>query len=1046
MRKLFLLLFGVVFFALQAMAQQRTITGKVIDEKGQPVANASVMVKGTTAGTSTNVDGSYTLTLPPNASILVITSVGMETIEVKISSTANYNVQLKATDKSLEEVVVVAFGTVKKADFMGSAARIKGSDISERPNTNVLASLVGASPGVQTNAGSGQPGSAPDIRIRGFGSINAANDPLYVVDGIPFSGSVANINSFDIEDITVLKDASSTSLYGARAANGVVMITTRKGKKGTKPLISLDINRGSTDRAIPEYDRVNAYDYYPVIWQAIRNSLIYRTSPLTPAAAANQASTTIKSLLGYNPFNVADNSIVGLDGKLNPAAQLLYKPEDLDWEKSISRYGQRSNINLAVSGGQDKTDYFFSLGYLDEKAYIIRSDYKRYNGRINVNTQVTSWFKTGLNLSGTFTKSNQASSTGTTANVNPFGFTRNMGPIYPVYAYIPGTNQYLRDGLGNVRYDYGNLSAFGLPNRPGALAGRHITAETELNKEDFKRNFWGARTFGEITFLKNFKFTTNLSVDVTNRSDLQFYNKEVGDGAPSGSITKSTQTITGINIQEILNYNKTIKGHNFDVMVGHENNDYKQEDFSAGRTVQIVSGIYELVNFSTPGSSTSTSDNHRVEGYFSRLGYNYEQKYYAGLSFRRDGSSRFEKDKRWGSFWSVNAAWVLSKEKAFMDLKAISYLKLRFSHGTAGNDRGIGFYASKPLFTLGFNNALEPGTYQASLGNRDLEWEANKQTDVALEFGLFKNRLNGVVEYFNRVSDNLLFDVPLPLSSGITTQTRNIGSMYNRGFELNLNGDVLLFGGFKWNMNLNLTKVKNRITKLPQEEIISGTKKLKVGQSLYDYWLRDYRGVDPADGAVIFLADNSTGAGVRVVKGETVTTNINNAKFNYVGSAIPDYYGSLTNTFTYKGFELSVLTTFQKGGKVYDVTYANLMSPGTYGSASHIDVLRAWKNPGDETGIPRMDVGQTGIFNAASSRWLTDASFMNFRSVSISYNISPELISRFRLKSARFSVTGENLHLFSKRKGMNVEESFTGVTSPAFIPARVISAGINVTF
>lgn len=1049
MRKCFFLLGALLIFTLTAVAQ-RTVTGKVTDEKGAPVSGASIQVKGTSTGVVSNPDGSFSVPVPAAGKVLIISAVDMGTKEITIGNQTSVTAILTQADKSMEEVVVVAYGTVKKESFTGSANKIKGADIAERPLTNIGTALVGAAPGVQTNAGSGQPGSAPAVRIRGIGSVSSSNDPLYVVDGVPFSGSIANLNSNDIEDMTVLKDASSTALYGARAANGVIMITTRKGKKGAKPTISLDFNRGVSDRAIPEYDRLNARDYYPVMWQAYRNSLIYRaTSPLTPVAASTQATNDIKTLLAYNPFNVANNAIVLTDGKLNPAAELIFKEEDLDWEKSIKRLGQRNNVNLTISGGQEKTDYFMSIGYLDEKGYIIRSDYNRINGRLNLNTQATSWLKTGLNISGTFTKSNQASSTGTTAFVNPFNFTRGIGPIYPIYAYSPtNPGQYLLDANGNVQYDLGNMSALGLPNRPGGgYGGRHITAETELNQERFKRNFWGARTYAEISFLKNFKFTTNISVDVTNRSDMSYGNKVVGDAAPSGSISRSTQTITNYNLNQLLNYNKKVKRHTIDALLGHENYDYKQEDFSANRTNQIVSGNYELVNFSSPGSSTSTSDVYRVEGYFSRVNYDYDGKYFAGLSFRRDGSSKFASDVRWGNFWSASAAWRLDKESFLAGSKVISALKIRTSYGQTGNDGGISFYAYQPLFTLGFNNAFEPGVIQASLGNKDLEWEASKQFDAALEFGLFKNRINGTFEFFNRVSDNLIFDVPLPLSSGVSSQTRNVGSMYNRGVEINLNADVLKIGDFTWNVNVNLTKIKNEITRLPQTEIISGTKKLMVGHSIYDYWLREWRGVDPANGAALYTAQNGTLAGSIVLKaGDTVTTSINNGKFIYTGSAIPDFYGSITNTFTYKRVEISALLTFQKGGSVYDVTYAGLMDPGNYGAAVHVDALKAWKQPGDITNIPRMDAGQRGISNGASNRWLTDASFLNFRNVTLSYTFSPRVLSNLKMKSVRFSVTGENLKIFTKRKGMNVEESFTGVTSQAFIPARIISAGFNITF
>lgn len=1051
MRKIVSMTLVLLFSVLSILAQDKVVTGKVTDSKdGSPLSGVSISVKGTNLGTSTDANGIFKVSVPASAKVLVISSVNYETVELSLGSRTNLNIAMTSASKAMDEVVVVAYGTVKKEALTGSVSKIKGSEIATRPLANVAAALVGAAPGVQTSAVNGQPGSAPAVRIRGFGSISSSNDPLYVVDGVPFSGNIANLNPNDIEDMTILKDAASTALYGARAANGVIMITTRKGKKGAKPALTFSLNKGTSDRAIPEYERVNVYDYYPVMWEAYRNSLVYRTtSPLTVAAASAQATTDIKGLLGYNPFNVANNAIVGTDGKLNPNAQLIYKPEDLNWENAIKRLGQRTDANMTIAGGQDKSDYFISLGYLNEKGYVIRSDFRRITGRINVNSQATNWLKVGLNISGTTTKSNQASSTGSTAYVNPFNFTRSVGPIYPVYAYDPvNLGSYLYDAAGKIRYDYGNLTSLGLPSRAaGGSPGRHIVEETNLNQENFIRNFWTARTYADVNLMKHLKFTTNVSLDITNRTDLSYGNKVVGDAAPSGSISKQMQYVSNYNWNQLLNYSNSFGDHNIDALLGHENYQYQTDYLFANRTSQIVSGIYELINFSSPGSSSSTADKYNVEGYFSRLNYNYDNKYFLGFSARRDGSSKFASAVRWGNFWSGSAAWRIDKEDFMKNLKFISNLKLRSSYGQTGNDGGISYYAFQPLFSLGFNNAFEPGIIQGSLGNSNLQWEASKQTDLGLEFGLFKNRINGSVEVFKRVSDNLIFDVPLPFSSGTTSQTRNVGSMYNKGIELSLDGDVVRSNGFVWNVTVNFTKIKNEITKLPQSEIISGTKKLKVGQSIYDYWLRTYRGVDSANGNAWYTAANGTLAGSKVLAaGDTVTTNQNNAAYAYQGSAIPDFYGSVQSLFSYKGFEVSTLVTFQKGGKVYDATYAGLMHPGNnYGAAIHVDALKSWHKPGDITNIPRLDVAQSGISNAASSRWLTDASFVNIRNITFAYTYFPKS-EALGFKSVRFNVTGENLQIFTKRLGMNVEESFSGVTSNAYIPSRIVSAGINVNF
>ncbi len=1044
-----------VFLCMSVMGfSQVKVTGTLLDDQESPLIGANVLVKGSQNGTVTDVDGKFSIEANLN-DVLQFSYIGFTTKEYIVKGAEDLHMVMESSAVGLSDVIVVAYGTVKRASFTGSANTITSEQLGSRPLGNVASAIVGAAPGVQTNAVDGQPGSAPAIRIRGFGSVNASNAPLFVVDGVPFTGNVANINSDDVESISILKDAASTSLYGSRAANGVVMITTKRGKIGTNK-VSLKLSKGVSERAIPEYDKVDAFGYYPLLWEGYRNSLAYRASNPIPIATASETATKdIKGLLAYNPFNVADNAIVGTDGKLNPAAALIYKPGDLDWEKFITRQGDRNDASLNISGGQGKMDYLISMGYLDEKSFLIRSDFKRYTGRVNINTQALPWLRTGLNLSGAFIKSNLASSTGGTAFVNPFNFSRNIGSIYPVYAYDPASpGQYLLNGLGQPQYDFGNLSALGLPNRPGGgYGGRHIVAETEMNQEFFNRNAWGARTYAEIAFLKDFKLTTNVTVDASNRTDYDYDNAIIGDGAPGGRSDKQYTNVTSYTINQLLNYGKSFGRHNFDLLVGHENFDYRDDNLRGFRAGQILEGNIELVNFTTTTTSRSEANKYKIESYFSRIMYDLNNKYFATLSYRTDGSSKFSKSRRWGNFWSASAAWKLDQEPFLKNINWINELKLRSSYGVTGNDGVLDvdgltlLYPSQPVYTLGFNNAAEPGIIQNSLGNENLEWESNTNFDVALEFGLFKNKLAGSVEFFNRKSDNLLFQVPLPLSTGIASQIKNIGSMYNRGVELNLNSDIIRLKNFNWNINFNLTSLKNQITKLPQAEIISGTKKLSVGHSLYDYWLRDWYGVDPKDGAGLYVADAFNASNVRVFdNGDSVTISQNNARYHYAGSAIPDFFGSITSTFRYKGLSLSTLLTYQKGGLTYDATYATLMTSGNYGAALHTDLLNRWQKEGDITTVPRMDVSQTAVFGSQSDRYLTDASFVNIRNIELAYTLPVKLTRQLKISNARFFLNAENLKLFSKRKGMNVEESFTGVTSNAFIPARVISGGVNVNF
>lgn len=1028
---------------------QTMVRGNVKSQaEGEPLIGVTVLKKGTNTGTVTDENGDYEIQVNGPNEVLIFSYTGFSPTEVTVGNQSTINVSLATQEALLDEVVVVAYGQATRASFTGSASKISSEQIENRPITAIGQAIVGAAPGVQTSSGLGQPGSNPEVRIRGFGSISSSSDPLFVVDGVPFSASISNLNPNDIENITILKDAASTALYGARAANGVVMITTKKGRKGSTQ-VNVNYSRGFSDRAIPEYDRVDAFEYYPLMWEAYRNSLAYRASnPLSIEAASQQATKDIKGLLAYNPFNVADNDIVRTDGTLNPSAQLIYRAEDLNWQKPIERQGDRNEVQLSISGGQENSDFLISFSYLNDKAFLIRSDYDRYTARLNYNNQVLPWLKAGVNLAGTILKSNQASATGGTAFVNPFFFGRNIGPIYPVYAYDPNNpGQYLLNSNGERQFDFGNLSSLGLPNRPGgAFGGRHVVAETLYDQDFFRRNVWNGRTYGEITFLKDFKFTTNLSVDITNVTNLNYDNNIVGDGAPAGRTAKSFQNITSYNLNQLLNYNKLLGRHNIGVLLGHENYNLVNDNLVGNRSGQILEGNIELINFTTTTNLNSVANKYRVEGYFSRLNYDFDNKYFASLSFRRDGSSKFAKDVRWGNFWSASAAWRLDQEAFLKGVSFINELKLRSSYGETGNDGGISFYAWQPLYELGYNNALEAGIIQSSLGNDKLEWEASKNFDIGIEFALFNDRVHGTAEYFHRVSENLIFDVPLPVSAGILEQTQNIGSMFNAGYEISLGVDPVRTRDFNWDITFNFTTFKNEITKLPQKEIIDGTKKLTVGSSIYDYWLRDWYGVNPSDGAALFRADSYVASNTFVTEtGDSVSTSQNNARYHYAGSAIPDFYGSIQNTISYKGIQLSAILTYQIGGLVYDGTYAGLMSSGNYGAALHKDALNRWQKPGDITEVPRMDVSQTGTFNAQSDRWLTDASFLNIRNITLSYRLPQMITNKLHLQNLRIYFAGENIKMFSKRTGMNIEQQFNGVTTNEFVPARTFTTGINIT-
>ncbi len=1033
-----------VFFGAWLLAQTNEISGTVTSsDDGMPIPGVSVVVKGTTIGAVTDINGVYHLGVPENAQSLVFSFVGMKAQEVNIGNQSTINIILETDVMGLEEVIVTAYGTAKKGAFTGSAAQINANEMELRPITNVTHAVEGAAAGVQVTAGSGQPGSSQDIRVRGFGSVSASNAPLYVVDGVQFSGSLSSLNPVDIESITILKDASSTALYGNKAANGVVLITTKKGKAG-KGKFSVDVSFGTIGRAQPEYDLIDAFDYYPIMWEALRNSNAIPgvDDPADVEAASQDASDNIFGELYYNPFDVPNDQIVGTDGKINPNANYLGNyGEDVDWLGAVTRRGQRQNLDVSYQGGTEKIDYYVSLGYLYEEGFIKDSDLRRVTGRANVNYQATKWLKTGFNINGTSQVSNLAQATAGQSNsfVNPIRFTRGIGSIYPVHKLDPVTGLYVLDDYGNKQYDIPDHRA------GGASSGRHVVAEIDWDEDKDEITSLLAKTYLEFIFLKNFTFTTNMSSEQRYYYNTFYNNKIIGDGAPGGRAYRTYSKRNSINFNQLLKYNKSFGNHNLDVVLGHESFKYIYNNLNGARTQQIADDNTELINFVTTTGLESYTDEYSTEGYFGRVNYDYRNKYFITASYRADGSSKFYEKNRWGDFFSVGLAWRLDQSGFIQNTNWIDLLKLRGSYGQVGNDAGIDFYAYQALYALDYNNQAEPGIRQQKLAADALVWESNNSFDLALEFGLF-NRFSGTVEFYHRISENLLFAVPLPLSSGLRNRDQNIGSMYNQGIELTLAWDVIKTEDLRWNIGANLSTLKNRFTSIPQEEIISGSKKLMVGHSIYDYWLREWYGVDPDDGAALYYAEDTEASSVRIIGSDTLTTSRNNARYGYTGTAIPDIFGGFSTDLSYKGFSINLMFTYQVGGLILDYNYQSAMSSGTYGTGYSTDILKRWQKPGDITNVPRMDASQTSNFNATSSRWLTDASYLNLRFVTLAYNLPKAVLNNWGVSVFRIYLSGENLFLVNARKGMNIQQSFNGTTYNGFTPSRIVTLGLNVKF
>lgn len=1045
MRKLRLLLACLLVASIGLVnAQTRTASGTVVSaEDGQPIVGASVVVKGTTQGISTNANGKFSLNVSTTAKTLVISYIGMTTTEVNVG--ADVTVRLQPQDKTLDEVlIVVPYGTTKRSSFTGSAATVDSKKLEARPISNISQALSGAAPGVQTTIGGGQPGSGLSIRIRGFGSINASSAPLYVVDGAIYNGNISDMNPADIENITILKDAASTSLYGSSAGNGVVLVTTKNGSKGQKkPSINFSTTFGTSQRGIPEYERIGIWDYYPVMWKQLYNREIFSNNA-TPAAAAAAASKNVFDELKYNPFKgVAGYDIVGADGKLNPAATTLLYGDDVDWEKGITRNAFRQEYGISLNYQGDKADTYASIGYLKDNGYTIKSDFSRFSGRLNSTYKPTNWLKAGMSISA-FRTSSGTIGDGETAYVNPFFFTRFMSPIYPIHLHDDITGDYILDVEGNKIYDFEKARG------KDGKSGRHVIAEMENNFVKNTRDGLNSRSSLEFKLMPELTFTTNLTYDNSNAFSTDYTNRIVGDSKGKGALEKANGRSTSVTLNELLQYERMFDKHTLSVLLGHENYYYQYESHSSRKTKQVLDDLYEYGNFVTPEDLSSYTDNYRKEGYFTRLNYNYDSKYYGSLSFRRDGSSRFKDNKRWGNFWSGGLSWRISQEKFLANARWIDDLKFRTSYGQTGNDALGTFYAYQTLYALGYNNNEQPGILFSKLGNPDLMWETQINWDAAIEFAFFR-RVRGTIEYFNKQSKDLLFSLPLPLSSGTPSVNANIGKVRNQGVEIELNVDILKEKDFLWTVGINGTHVNNKVLELPanRKEILSGTKKITEGHSIYDYWLKQYRGVDPEDGAALYTFDSKntfSADDCRITAaGDTLTTNQAKAKYDYNGkSSIPKVYGGFNTMFRYKDFELGANFTYQLGGTTYDGAYQSLMGMDGMGGALHVDAMnKSWKQKGDVTDVPRLDAGQPTNFNATSDRWLISSNALLLKSLYFSYNLPKNILSKVSISQAKITLSGENLFYLTKRKGLDPMQSYDGTVGNFYTTSRVFTVGLQ---
>ncbi|PWN72197.1 SusC/RagA family TonB-linked outer membrane protein [Chryseobacterium phosphatilyticum] len=954
-------------------------------------------------------------------------------------------------ENTIKEVVVVAFGKQKKEEITGSVQSLKAKDLSNLQNGNILQGIVGKVAGVQVIS-SGQPGSQPTIRMRGIGSINASSDPLIVLDGIPYNGNLNSIAAADIESISFLEDASSNALYGSRGANGVIIVNTKRGKnKGLS--IEADVRTGVNFRSIEDYPVFTSpQDYYTAFYNRARIGEVARLKQpgaVPSGPTPHDVGLAALNKLGYNAYNVPFAQLIRQDGSFNPEAQLLYQD---NWKKLLFKPALRREATVGINANGDQVKSYTSLNYLDDKGYLISSGFERFGIRSNVDYSITSKLKLTSALSYTYSKQDFGETGGFS---NPFQFARNISPFYPVYLRNDNYQQ-LYDSYGNPLYDYGDGSGPNGASRSYAVFENPV-GNLQKDKSQTTSNVTNVNLGLNYEIIKGLDFTYNFGAYLENIRNLQFGNTEGGTSSSvGGTITKGSQFRYTLNHQQLLTYQKKLDKHNFNILIGHELNKIKNEGIS-GTKQQLL--LPNSLSFDNAVKITDLSGNgyeYAVEGYFSRLLYNYDGKYFFNANVRRDGSSVFSPESRWGTFYGLGAAWNVAKEDFLKDNNVVNALKLKVSYGQQGNDNILlddstrDYYAYQDIY--GINNFGDDKAVVSpkKIGNRNLKWETSKNLNAGFEASFFQNRITLNADYFERKVSDMIYALPLPPSNaGSYVKYGNIGDMTNRGVQANVNVDILKKEDVQWSVYANATHYKNTITKLPAEQrgtgLVSGLFILTEGGDRYTYYLKEFAGVNPENGDALWYR---TSINPTTQKEErTITNNYKEATdYNTGKSAIPKVYGGFGTDVTYKRLNLSVNFAYQFGGYGYDNIYRSLFHSDTYGSNYSTDLDKTWtpENPG--AALPRVDLTSTNQ-NGNSTLYLIKSDYISLQDVTLSYQLPEDFAKQAGLSGLKVYLTGNNLYLWSKRKGYDPRASLTGVSDAyRYSLLSSVSLGFKLTF
>ncbi|MGM9508110.1 SusC/RagA family TonB-linked outer membrane protein [Larkinella sp. GY13] len=990
--------------ALRAVLQ---IRGLVSSESGETLPGVTVAVKGTTIGTTTNESGQYSISVPDDKAVLVFSSVGYEKQEIPVGNRSTINAVLKGDTKALGEVVVIGYGTQQRRDLTGSVASIKGKELENLPVQGPLEALQGRAAGVEIVQSSGSPGGSPTVKIRGITSLNAGNSPLYIVDGVPITGNINVVNPNDIQSMEVLKDASASAIYGARGANGVIIITTKRGKSG-KTSINVSTYTGFSEvrKQIPMLNAVQERDY---ILNAVQNA------------------------------GVAEVRL-GLDTLFNGNTPVY----DTNWQNELFRNAPVSNYEVSLRGGNDKTTYAASLGLFDQKGVVISSGYKTYRGRFSIDHQASSRFKTGANILLSTAKRDQI----------PEGDDNNA-VLTNALRMLPFSPVYNPDG------SYTFVDQIQRPN-PVALA-------TQSSIFSVSNRLLG-NIYADYTILKDLTLRSTLNVDYAGNRNENFIPSTIQGGAARPATASYGDGFSWIS-ENTLNYSRSFGQHAVSGLLGYSVQETRTFNLSAAANQGATDNIPTLNAAATATGASSSKSAWGLVSYYARLNYSFNDKYLLAATLRRDGSSRFGKDNQYGTFPSVSAGWRISQEPFMQGLPFINDLKLRASIGVVGN-QSISDYGAQGLYSTGRNYIGKSGIALSAVPNPSLSWESTTQSDIGIDVSFLNDRVAFTADAYLKKTNDLLLSVNLPTSSGFSSALQNVGDTQNKGLEFSVSSQNLV-GAFRWSTNFNISFNRNKIVRLSNNnaDIIQASADAvffsdrpvgigRVGEPIgvffgYVYTGRVYATSEEAKAAN--LRDGSkTGplyqAGDMIYEDLNGDGVINADDRRIIGNSNAKHTGGLTNTFSYKGFDLSVFMQWSYGNQIFNQTRQSSNRSFVYNAAT-TEVLRSWRKEGDVTDVPRGAPSTIGRNGFPSSRWVEDGSYLRVKTATLGYTFPSALLKRIKVESLRVYASGQNLFTFTNYLGLDPEVNFRnslpllqGIDLGTYPQVRTFTFGLNLGF